>query len=278
MIMEKQEKGIERGSQIFFNTPTQTAKRMLYYPIVAGEYFCNSDYCIEREKYDSILLLFVADGCLHMVQSGETYTAHKNELLLVDGYQPHKYYTESSAHTIWLHFDGADSREWFAELAFQKGRRLRGTPKTAERFTEVISAVEREENEYELSLKLYALLCALALPEERWSGNETGEQILKAKEYLKRHMEKEITVEEVAGWVHLSPSYFSKMFKDSTGFSPYDYLLRLRLERAKELLINTGMPVGEIAYRTGFNSQANFIYFFKKQTGFSPLKFRKLQF
>lgn len=276
--MEKREKGIEKGSQIFFNTPTQTAKKLLYYPIVAGEYYCNSEYCIEREQYDSILLLFVAEGSLTLVQDGEVYTAQKNELLLVDGYRPHKYFTKSSAHSIWIHFDGAGSREWFEELAIQKGQKIKGSQRIIESLKEAMFTIVDGCNEYELSNRLYTLLCSLALPEEKQPGGETSEQMSRAKEYLKNNIEKEVTIEEVAGVVHLSPSYFSKVFKASCGFSPYDYLLRLRLEKAKELLINTGKPIGEIAYRTGFNSQANFIYFFKKQTGFSPLKFRKLKF
>ncbi|MBR5742720.1 MAG: helix-turn-helix transcriptional regulator, partial [Clostridia bacterium] len=62
------------------------------------------------------------------------------------------------------------------------------------------------------------------------------------------------------------------------GVSPYAYLLAVRLERARELLLETSLPVSEVAYRTGFGSDAHFIAFFRKETGLSPLKFRKIRY
>jgi AraC family transcriptional regulator len=76
----------------------------------------------------------------------------------------------------------------------------------------------------------------------------------------------------------MSPSHFSRVFKQQTGFSPYDYVLVSRLNRAKEYLQKTSMTVSEIAYEVGFNSDTNFIFFFKSNTGLSPAKFRKLKF
>lgn len=76
----------------------------------------------------------------------------------------------------------------------------------------------------------------------------------------------------------MSPSHFSRIFKQQTGFSPYDYVLVSRLNRAKEYLQKTNMTVSEIAYEVGFNSDTNFIFFFKSNTGISPAKFRKLKF
>ena len=77
---------------------------------------------------------------------------------------------------------------------------------------------------------------------------------------------------------HMSVSYFSKIFKEAAGSSPYDYLLTVRLDKAKEMLRQTDCSIESIAYKTGFNSASNFLYFFKKETGISPLKFRNLKF
>ena len=83
---------------------------------------------------------------------------------------------------------------------------------------------------------------------------------------------------DAAKAVSLSPSYFSRLFRAASGLSPYEYLLGVRLEKAKEMLLETQAPVSEVAYRTGFGSDANFIAFFRKETGLSPLKFRRLGF
>ena len=76
----------------------------------------------------------------------------------------------------------------------------------------------------------------------------------------------------------MSSSHFSRVFKQQTGFSPYDYILISRLNRAKYLLQVTDMTVASIAYEIGFNSESNFIYFFTENEGISPGKFRKLKF
>ncbi|HBN38990.1 MAG TPA: AraC family transcriptional regulator, partial [Ruminococcaceae bacterium] len=71
---------------------------------------------------------------------------------------------------------------------------------------------------------------------------------------------------------------FSRQFKKQTGTSPYDYLLGIRLTKAKELLKNTSLPISEISYQTGFANDSSFIYFFKKHEEISPLKFRNILF
>ena len=85
-------------------------------------------------------------------------------------------------------------------------------------------------------------------------------------------------MQKLADEVHMSTSHFSRVFKQQTGFSPYDYVLISRLNRAKDLLQKAEMSVAEIAYETGFNSESNFICFFTENEGISPGKFRKLKF
>ena len=132
------------------------------------------------------------------------------------------------------------------------------------------------ESETQQSETIFKMLMRL-LNTER-AAEKTLSIIDSAKEYIVKNYQRELTVSEIAKAVNLSPSYFSKVFKKSTALSPYDYLLSVRLDKAKELLVNSDIPISEIAYRCGFNSTSNFIYFFKKETGLSPLKFRRIGF
>ena len=102
--------------------------------------------------------------------------------------------------------------------------------------------------------------------------------VSEAVELIRREYARPLTVDELAGQVGLSPSQFSRRFKRQTGASPYAYLLGVRLAKAKELLKNTSLPVGEIAFRAGFANESNFIYYFKKQEGMPPLRFRSAIF
>ncbi len=272
MIMKLLGNGLNEHSHMYFYTPSAKAKRLLYYPLCAGEFYCNGEYSVEREQYNSFLLLLVVDGEIEYNE----YTALQNELLLIDCYKPHKYYTNTNAHTLWIHFDGNNSRDLFEELLSQKGEKVKCSADMAEQLRELIQSVKNSESEYIVSARIYRLLLFLLMPES--SNNTTVSMIESAKKYIMQNFDCNITVEKIAKALNMSTSYFSKKFKQATTFSPYDYLLNIRLEKAKEYLLKTDMPISEIAYKTGFNSDANFIYFFKKQTGVSPLKFRKIQF
>ncbi len=277
--MELYGRGLCRGSKMWFFTPSQVAKRLFFYPLAAGDFRCTEQYHVNREQYNSILFLLVSEGEMVLRQEGTELIARGGELLLVDCYRQHEYAATQDTHTLWVHFDGANSRELFQEIRQQKGQKLKYWQEELETIQSIVQGVSEAASEPELSIRIYALLCRLlagnSLPEQE---NTKSVQIEKGKEYMKNHLKEPLAIEEIAGHVSMSTSYFTKVFREITGFSPYEYLLRLRLERAKELLLQTQLPVSEIAYRSGFHSDSNFIYFFKKETGFSPLKFRGMKF
>lgn len=277
--MELHGRGLRRGSEMWFYTPSQVARRLFFYPLAAGDFRCTEQYRVSREQYNSILLLLVLEGEMVLRQEGAELAARGGELLLVDCYRQHEYAAVQDTHTLWVHFDGAGSRELFQELKQQRGQKLKYGQETLETLQGIVRGVSEEAPESELSVRIYALFCKLlagsSLPEQE---NTKGIQIEKGKEYMKHHLKEPVAIEEIAEHVSMSASYFTKVFRETTGFSPYEYLLRLRLERAKELLLQTELPVSEIAYRSGFHSDSNFIYFFKKETGLSPLKFRGMKF
>ena len=83
-----------------------------------------------------------------------------------------------------------------------------------------------------------------------------------------------LTLEEVAAHVHLHPSYFSTLFKSSTGSSFKEYLNMVRIEESKRLLSNTDYSIIDIAVAVGFEDQSYFSKVFKKYTGLTPKQFR----
>ena len=86
---------------------------------------------------------------------------------------------------------------------------------------------------------------------------------------------KKITIDDMAKVACISKYHFSRLFKESTGQSPYKYLSQYRIDKAKDLLISTNLSVNEIALRVGFDDMSSFIYLFKQHMHVSPLQFRK---
>lgn len=271
--------GLNKGSHMYFFTASQTAKKLLYYPIAIGEFYCNKDYHVVRTtNYDSILAIYVLDGSITLVQNDNRLTAGKDEFLLVDCYKPHQYFSDVGAHTLWVHFDGNNARQWFDEIKLKKGQKIKCHRQTAACISNMIQYINSNQNEYDISNELYSLLCAISKSYELKDESKKTDTIEKSKKFILSNYDKSLSVDEMAAHVHMSVSFFSKVFKETTGFSPYDYLLSVRLDKAKELLQKTDEPVQNIAFKTGFNSTSNFIYFFKKEMGISPLKFRNIRF
>jgi len=92
--------------------------------------------------------------------------------------------------------------------------------------------------------------------------------------FVLNNFEREISITDIAKYVFLSPSYFTRAFKEDTGFSPMQYLLNIRITRACELLKETDMKAGEIAHSVGFSNQQRFNDMFKKQIKMTPMQYK----
>jgi AraC-like DNA-binding protein len=98
--------------------------------------------------------------------------------------------------------------------------------------------------------------------------------ITKAKKYIEEHQSEAISLGDVAKAVNTSSFYFCKIFRKLTGINFTDYLSRLRIERAKNLLLNPNLRISEIAYEVGFQSLTHFNRVFKRIVGQAPTEFR----
>ena len=119
-------------------------------------------------------------------------------------------------------------------------------------------------------------LFAFAISErDRVSGNRYGSLIDTAKQYLAEHFESnDVSLNTVAAQVGVSSSYFSSIFKQETGQSFVEYLTKLRIDKACELLRCTTLRTAEIGERVGYNDPHYFSATFKKVTGVSPKDYK----
>ncbi len=262
---------------IYFHTPSQAAKEFLFYPLVVGVFERDKHYRVHRLHFDSVMLAYVTEGRLLLRQGGGHFCAEKGELLLVDCYQEHEYYTDDFVKFTWLHLDGGTLRPWLESMIQKAGPCIKGNAQCHQLMLSVIDGVKNRESEYHLSQKIHTLMCRIASLRESVEGAMATDSIRQAKEYMEEHLEEKLTVRQIAEEVHYSPSYFSQIFQRAEKTSPYDYLLSRRIERAKVLLLQTEFPLEIVAARSGFQGVSHFIYAFKKATGLSPLKFRKLE-
>ena len=104
--------------------------------------------------------------------------------------------------------------------------------------------------------------------------NAVAEPVKEALRYVEEHLDQGLGLRDAAQHVHLNPSYFSVLFKEQMGMTFIEYVTRLRIQKAKELLLQTKLPVGEIAERVGYQTTKYFNKVFKEYEGYSPGSYR----
>lgn len=93
-------------------------------------------------------------------------------------------------------------------------------------------------------------------------------------EYINEHFTEPLTIDQLAGVVHLSKSYFMGAFKRETGVGAMEYIAQLRLKLARELLRDTDKSVADIAFECGYHNLSNFNRQFRSAGGCSPKEYR----
>lgn len=107
-----------------------------------------------------------------------------------------------------------------------------------------------------------------------YEGGLSQRQLLKVLDYIDAHLHQTIKLSDLAQLVDISQFHFGRLFKQSLGLSPHQYLMQQRIERAKRLLKQTDKPIVEIAFDCGFNSHSHLGGQFRKLTGITPKAFR----
>ncbi len=128
----------------------------------------------------------------------------------------------------------------------------------------------------ELIIRLLQTKARKALMGENACATKEDSRIAFALNYIKEHLTEKISIDKLVAKTSLSKSYFFKVFKNTLGMSPVDYLLVERIKFAKELIKTTNYQVAEIAYKSGFSSPSYFSKQFKRFENISPGHFKKL--
>lgn len=96
-----------------------------------------------------------------------------------------------------------------------------------------------------------------------------------ALSHIRQKYREDLSLQEVADYVHMSKNYFSEQFKKHTGLNFIDFVIRLRIQYAKHLLATTGLKIYEVAAQSGFNSTKHFMKMFKREVGLTPAEYRE---
>lgn len=150
----------------------------------------------------------------------------------------------------------------------------------AKQYEKVIATIlESSGDTFSSFLKINGLMYSLLgdLTEEIGILNQSTNQQLStlARHFMDLHYHDPIQMTDVAEFVGVHPNYLATIFKKETNTTPKNYLTSLRIRKAKELLLETRDSVSYVSQSIGFSDSLSFSKFFKKETGLSPLHYRK---
>ena len=214
----------------------------------------------------------------------------QGDLLITPANTPLITQAEGDVEIVQIRLQDSFVRELAGETVAQDSDRIELVPsfQTRDPQIEAIATLLLAElNQASLSSRLYtdSLANVLAVHLLRhhattrpelpiYEGGLPQRQLLQVLDYIDAHLGSEMTLADLAELVGMSQFHFGRLFKQSLGLSPYQYLLQQRVERAKQLLKQTDKPVVEIALDCGFNSHSHLGRKFRQLTGITPKAYR----
>ncbi len=137
-----------------------------------------------------------------------------------------------------------------------------------------INEIEKFDNLDDLSVWLCSIMHRFINYSFDFTQVKHSDIVYKVMEYVKRNYASKISLDDVSKHVYLSRSYLSSVFKEETGYSLFNYINRVRVEKSKLYLLDNTISLVDVAALCGFEDQSYFTKVFKKATGISPKKYR----
>lgn len=270
----------EASSEHYYVPQPIGRESLLYYPVSVGYFDCKPSYGLQRNVFSSYLLLVMLTGSLSYQTRLSRGTARAGQVLLLDCNAPHAYAAQGKCSFTFLHFAGAQSQALYDEIVRNVGNLIpMASPNELhESIGELLFAMRSDHrlNEAETSALIYSMLMKLLEHSGASGAGSSGNPVVdRAIGYIQSHLTDKLSVEEIAANAGYSASYFSHLFAEETGLSPYQFVVKSRIEHAQQLLKTTRQTVQEIAFQCGFNSAANFCYTFRRLVGTSPHEYRR---
>jgi YesN/AraC family two-component response regulator len=263
--------------------PSETSINMMSYVQMAGNFQCNEAYVAKRKKFDSILVVSTISGKGHLKYRNRNFETVENTGFIIDCNEPQVYFSDKKDlwHFIWVHFKGGQSTEQVRFILENTGplfnsekegiinksiQKIFNTVHMKGMYCDILTSSFLNDIITDIMLK--------SLP----GGRENilvPEMVKQALSIIETAFSNEINMDELAGKLFTNKFELIRKFKRFIGITPYDYLIKYRINEAKTFLENTLLSVSEIAHKVGFEDASYFIKVFREHEATTPLRYRK---
>ena len=252
-----------------------------------GHYPCARNHYRERTTpINQYILIYCTEGRGQFSLQGRSHTVSRNQFFILPPGIPHAYGADRQAPwTIyWIHFGGTMAPQYGNGLGVPCEVAPPAEADTNDRidlFETIFRTLEwgyGNDNLHYASAVLHHLLASFRYARQFVGQRETSLQndiVDTAILFMKRNIERKLTVGEIAAQVGYSPSHFVSLFSARTGQTPIACLNQLRIQMACRLLDQTHMKINQICHKVGIDDCFYFSRLFRKEMGISPTDYRE---
>jgi AraC-like DNA-binding protein len=253
-------------------------------------FFPNAQWhTVQREHGVSTTLVILCTHGAGWIKLGdqERQPVSPNDLVWLPAHQPYSYGASPQQPwtIVWAHFEGAEVELWHRHLTISPGGGIRSLSETTsslvcrslEEAGCVIEAGYTQTDQIIAANLIRAALSHAAQPPAEADSEEAEHRVFATIRWMSDHLTLSPQLAELASLAAVSVPHYSAIFRRLTGYSPVNYHMRLRLQRACFLLDTTTGTISEIARRMGFEDAFYFSRIFRKIVGHSPRQYRALK-
>lgn len=271
-------------SQWLHTTPGPAALSQPYYVTEAGIFYAGKQFLTSRTHKDSYLIFYTFSGEGFLALEGTQLRLTPGTALVLDCRQPQRYGCAPEAdhwHHCWIHADGCGVAALAGIINAGAVPAVLPVPDTIrDVFDSLLRRVSRETADAVLasSLDIHRILQYIASSglRKQAGANRSHQELMEiAADYIRDHYTEDLHIEALLSITNVSRSYFLRLFQKYMGTTPYNFLLRTRITRAKELLEMTDLPIALVGEQVGFRGETNFSARFSAIAGVTPGQYRK---
>ena len=245
--------------------------------LLAGITYPDTTYHIVRENSEFYVIEYVIDGEGYVFAEGELHKVCADTVYLLRPGERHNYYAdEKNPFTkIFLNVSGSLCEQLLTAYGFSSNYLFdgKGVRASFERILEIISS-ELSESDMQAELQGIFVEILSRLSNSQRENKHSRDAVL-LKNYLDSNLNRIVEAKELSRVIFRSEDYCQKLFLREFKSTPYAYQLKRKMQIAKSLLLNTRLPIVEIAQRLGYEDVHYFSNLFLKKCGTRPLNYRK---
>ena len=267
---------VKSNSEAFTYLPQQEDYGVLHYLTSFGHEFLQSDYFMARNSFDFYMVNYTVNGTGILVYGGKTYKLKKGDLCFIYLGNDSVYYpTSDDLEIYFFHIKGPHIRRFYKQITKDENYLLEKFPQ--ETVEQVFNDLKEEligNKSYFKSSKILNSFLIDMLEHSLHKEQEPYPQFVFNILLALRDVENR-TIQDISNAVGYNPIYIERVFKKHTGKTLKQAISERNLEHAENLLLTSDFSISEIAETLGYANSNGFIIFFKKNTGMTPLEFKK---